>query len=134
MSISQIHGYVIGGAVVGSWLVIMILALVLRAVRGNGDVPWFWKIVSGAQILLALQILFGLVLFAIGRRPAADLFTTAFHLLYGFVFPLVVLTIGHKFAREGRYHPLTVFAVVGLVNFGLTARGLSAILIERGVL
>ena len=47
---------------------------------------------------------------------------------------LVVLFYGHKFAREGRFHPLLVFAVVGLVNFGLTARGLSAILVARGVI
>lgn len=134
MSIAQIHGYVVGGTIVGSWLLVMILALVLRIAAGDRDVPWFWRIVSGAQILLAVQLLFGLVLLAIGRRPAADLFTTSFHLLYGFVFPLVVLTVGHKYARDGRYHPLTAFAVVGLVNFGLTARGLTAILIARGLL
>ncbi len=134
MNIAQIHGWVVGGTIVGSWLLIMVLALVLRAVAGQREVPWFWKLVSGAQVLLGLQLLFGLVLLAIGRRPAADLFTTSFHLLYGFVFPLVVLFFGHKWAREGRFHPLTAFAVVGLVNFGLTARGMSAILIERGVL
>ena len=135
VSISQIHGYVVGGSIVGSWLIVMVLALVLRLVKGDDDVPWFWRIVSVAQILLAVQLLFGVVLLLMGRVPMpGDTFTTVFHFLYGFVFPLVVLFYGHKFAREGRFHPLLVFAVVGLVNFGLTARGLSAILVARGVI
>lgn len=135
VSISQIHGYVIGGGIVGSWLIVMLLALVLRAVSGDKDVPWFWRVVSIAQLLLGVQLLFGVVLLLMGRVPApGDAFTTGFHFLYGAVFPVVVLFFGHKYARDGRFHPLTAFAVVGLVNFGLTARGLSAILIERGVL
>ena len=135
VNIAEVHGWVVGGTIVGSWLLIMVLALVLRVVAGDRDVPWFWKIVSAAQLLLGLQLIFGLVLLAMGRRPIpGDLFINSFHILYGFVFPLVVLFFGHKWAREQRYHPLTAFAVVGLVNFGLTARGMTAILIERGVL
>ncbi|MGI9017731.1 MAG: hypothetical protein ACR2HR_11625 [Euzebya sp.] len=127
MTFAQIHGYVIGVTIIGSWLVIMVVALILRAVKSDGEVNWFWRVVSAAQILLGVQLLLGIVLYlrawlGDGGLPGPDTFTHIFHPLYGIVFPAVVLFYGHKFAREGRVHPLTAFAIVGLVNFGLTAR------------
>ena len=127
MSIVEIHGYVLGFGIIGSWLVVMLLSLVLRVVRGRSpdggaEIGWFWRVVSFAQILLGVQLLVGAYLFIVGGRPGPDTFIHVFHPLYGFVFPGVVLFYGHKLAREGRVHPLTAFAVVGLVNFGLTAR------------
>ncbi len=122
MDFTALHGYVIGFSVIGSWLVVMVLALVLRLARKD-DVPWFWRIVSVAQILLALQLLVGLGLLVAGRRPAGEgLGTLLFHLSYGVITPLVVLVFAHKWARDGRIHPLSAFALVGLVNFGLTFR------------
>lgn len=122
LDMAQIHGYLFGFAVIGSWLVVMVTALVLRVARRHGDVPWFWRLVSAAQILLGVQLLYGAWLFLRGGRPGPDTFTHVFHPLYAFVFPLIVLFYGHKLAREGRLHPLSAFALVGLVNFGLTAR------------
>ena len=122
MDFVALHGYVLGFAIIGSWFLIMVLALILRAFKGADDVPWFWRIVSVAQVVLVVQLLVGLVLLLMGGRPAESTFDTVFHMLYGLVFPGVVLFFGHKYAREGRMHPLTAFATVGLVNFGLTAR------------
>ncbi|MEE8600997.1 hypothetical protein [Euzebya tangerina] len=129
MSIAQIHGYVFGWAIIGSWLLVMVVALILRVARPNGDVPWFWKLVSAAQIILGVQLLYGLFLFlrawlGDGGLPGIGVFNHVFHPLYGFIFPGVVLFYGHKFSREERLHPLSAFAVVGLVNFGLTFRAL----------
>lgn len=121
-SFAALHGYVLGLALIGSWFVVMVVALVLRVVRRDGDVPFFWRIVSIAQVLIAVQLLLGLGLFVAGGRPAATTFDTVFHMLYGAVFPGIVLFFGHKVARDGRMHPLSAFATVGLVNFGLTAR------------
>lgn len=121
-SFAALHGYMIGIALIGSWFVVMVVALVLRVAKRDGETPFFWRIVSIAQVLIALQLLIGLGLFAAGGRPAADTFDTVFHMLYGAVFPGIVLFYGHKVAREGRMHPLSAFATVGLVNFGLTAR------------
>jgi hypothetical protein len=64
------------------------------------------------------------MLLVLGKSPGPEGggATLAFHLAYGVIFPLLTLIVGHRVAREGRYNPHAVFAVVGLVCFGLTAR------------
>jgi hypothetical protein len=121
------HGYVIGIAIMGSWALIMLLALGLRAFAADAEAGWFWKIVSAAQVLLGAQLVFGLVLWAIrGRLPGDELIDQVFHPLYNFVFPVVVLVVAHRASGDGRAHPFTAFATAGLVIFGLTARGFTA--------
>lgn len=127
MSVSAIHGYLLGFLVIGSWATICFWALALRLTR-YGETPTFWRAVSVAQVLLSLQLLLGLVLgvlFAMGRvgLPGdGSAFQVTFHVLYGVLFPMIVLVVGHRAARDGRYDAHSVFSVVGLVNFGLTAR------------
>lgn len=128
--IASAHGYIIGFALIGAWAVITFWALALRFTRYD-ETPTFWRAVSVAQSLLGLQLVVGLVLVVWwlgfdGPSPAANSgggwFDATFHILYGLVFPLIVLVVGHRAARERRYDPHLVFAVVGLVIFGLTAR------------
>jgi hypothetical protein len=123
MTITGLHGYVLGFVLIGSWAVICLWALALRF-SAKEETPTFWRAVSVAQILLGLQIVAGVVLLLIGRRPgpAEDGATLAFHLAYGLLFPVITLIVGHKVARDGKYRAHSVFAVVGLVLFGLTAR------------
>jgi hypothetical protein len=129
-AVASVHGYLLGFLVIGSWAVIAFWALALRFTRYE-DTPTFWRAVSVAQVLLGVQLLVGLVLVAwwlLGNGPAPGAnsgggwFNSTFHLLYGIVFPFVVLLAGHHYARSGQHNPHTVFAVVGLVIFGLTAR------------
>jgi hypothetical protein len=127
MNLTVIHGYLLGFAIIGSWAIIGFWSLALRFTRYD-ETPTFWRAVSVAQLLLALQLIVGLVLFALGGRPGDDAdnaggLSLLFHVLYGVVFPLIVLVVAHGVAREGRYNPHGVFALVGLVIFGLTARG-----------
>lgn len=128
--IAAAHGYVIGFTLIGAWAIITFWSLALRFTRYD-ETPTFWRAVSVAQSLLGLQLLVGLVLVvwwlffggpAPGANSGAGWFNATFHILYGVVFPLVVLVVGHRMARDGRYDPHSVFAVVGLVIFGLTAR------------
>lgn len=125
--LSEFHGSWLAWPVIASWLVICVWAFVLRLVAVD-ETPTFWRAVSVAQILLALQVLVGVVLLALwalglGRAPMpGSTFDSVFHVLYGLVFPLVVLVVGHRFAAQGRWQPHTTFAVVGLVNFGLLLR------------
>lgn len=123
MTWTGLHGYVLGFLLIGSWAVVGGWALVLRFVKRD-ETPMFWRFVSFAQLLLAAQLLIGLVLLVIGGRPgpADDGATLAFHLAYGLLFPLITLVVGHKVARDGKYRAHSVFALVGLVIFGLTAR------------
>ena len=126
MDVSVIHGYVIGFATIGSWAIICFWALALWLIRRYDETPTFWRAVSVAQILLAVQLLLGLLLLALGRRPGPEgadgALSLLFHLSYGVITPLVVLIFAHRFARDGRWSPHAIFALVGLVNFGLTAR------------
>jgi hypothetical protein len=124
MTFTGIHGYVLGFAVIGAWAVICFWALALRLLRYE-ETPTFWRAVSVAQVLLVVQLVAGAALLALGRRPGGTNlsgWSTAFHILYGVGFPLIVLLVGHQVARAGRYNPHAVFSVVGLVVFGLTAR------------
>ncbi|CAN5273631.1 MAG: hypothetical protein H0V93_13045 [Euzebyales bacterium] len=127
MDLAAIHGFVLGFVTVGSWAVVGGWALALRFTRYE-ETPTFWRAVSIAQMALALQWLIGLALIVIallgrGALPGdGSAFDVTFHLLYGMGFPLLVLVVAHKLARGGTHNPHTVFAVAGLVNFGLTAR------------
>lgn len=123
MSWTGFHGYLLGFLLIGSWAVISGWALALRFTKYE-ETPTFWRFVSLAQLLLVAQLVSGVVLLAFGGRPGPndDGGTLAFHLAYGLLFPLLTLVVGHKVARDGKYRPHSVFAVVGLVIFGLTAR------------
>jgi hypothetical protein len=127
MSFVDLHAHVLGYLVIGSWAVITFWSLALRFARYE-ETPTFWRVVSVAQILLVLQFFAGLALLTLYAFGLAGLpgdgsaFDVGFHLLYGIGFPLVVLFFAHKWAREGRYDAHSVFAVAGLVVFGLTAR------------
>lgn len=127
MTFAQIHGYVVGFLLIGSWPVIGFWALALRFTRYE-ETPTFWRVVSVAQLLLALQFVVGLILLVLyalggtGLPGDGSAWDVTWHMLYGAVFPLIVLTVAHRGAREGRFNPHAAFAVVGLVNFGLAAR------------
>ena len=121
MGMTLVHHW-LGYAVVGTWAVVAVWALVLRLVRVE-ESPAFWRFVAVSQVLLGIQLLGGVVLLLMGRLPAGfDWFDNVFHILYGIVFPVVVLVFAHRWSQEGRWSPHTIFAVAGLVLFGLTAR------------
>ncbi|HVL99104.1 MAG TPA: hypothetical protein VM324_07415 [Egibacteraceae bacterium] len=123
MNLTAIHGYMLGFAVIGSWLIIGFWALALRFTRYE-ETPTFWRAVSIAQLLLVAQVIVGVVLLVLGRMPGPEggMGTLLFHLSYGLFSPLVVLVVAHAWARSGRFDPHAIFAFVGLVNFGLMVR------------
>ena len=110
---------VVGFVVVGGFALMMLWgggAAILRRDPG----PWFWRLVAAAQVVLGIQVVVGLVLLLVrgtGGQPVL-------HYLYGSVFPLVALVIAHVLARELERDQHVIFAVAGLVCFGLTLRAL----------
>src|ERR687888_1445899 len=62
--------------------------------RGPGR--WFWTWLAVTQVLVVLQAVIGVVLFAMGRRADSWL-----HYAYG-IFPVLVLVVAHVVARETR--------------------------------
>jgi hypothetical protein len=124
MSLTTIHGYLIGPVVIGSWVLIGFWSLALRFMKYE-ETPTFWRVVSVAQILLVVQWLIGLTLLVMGRRPGRAGYEgrdTLGHLLYALLSPIVALGVAHWSARTGRWSPYTIFAVLGLVMFGLLFR------------
>lgn len=116
---------VVGYAVVGlftlGWLW-GIWALIRR--RPPGDRFWTW--LTAAQVVVGVQVIVGVVLFALGRRP-----TTTLHYVYG-LGPAAVLVAAHVVAREslrGRsgstaLQPWVPFSIAAFISFGLSLRAL----------
>lgn len=123
MDLTAIHGYLLGYAVLASWPIIGVWSLALRFMD-HEETPTFWRAVSVAQVLLVIQLVAGVVLLLLGRMPGPEggMRTLLFHLSYGVLSPLVVLVVAHAWAHRGRFNAHSIFAVVGLVNFGLAFR------------
>jgi zinc transporter ZupT len=122
----EVHKY-IGFAVVAVFAVGWIWGLgafVFRRVSGPGERFWTWLTV--AQVVAGLQVLAGVVLLLMGKRPS-----TWLHYVYG-VGPLAILALAHWLAREGQkvqegYEPIPPylwFSGAAFICFGLTLRAL----------
>ncbi len=60
-----------------------------------------------------------------GRQPDSN-GPTWLHYVYGGLFPLALLVLGHRYARSERFKeiPWALFGIVAFVCFGLTFRAL----------
>ena len=81
---------------------------------------WYWRLLAVVQVVLGIQVIVGVVLLAIHGLDAQP----KLHYLYGSVFPIIVLVIGHVMARDLERDQWKVFAVAGFICFGLTLRAL----------
>lgn len=109
----RLLGYVVVGVFAIGW-VWGLSAFVAR--RGPGSLFWRW--LSVAQVVTLLEILVGLALLAIGRRPS-----TWLHYVYGGG-PVVILVIAHALARDESFsdRPWIPFSFAAFICFGLTLR------------
>jgi hypothetical protein len=113
-SIHRILGFVI----VGGWLLLFLWGCVLFVLRRDAN-RGYWGLLTALQALLGLQLLAGVVLFAVGGRPAI------LHYFYGVVFPAVILVGAHGLSRGLEKPPYHVFFTIGaFFIFALTARAL----------
>jgi hypothetical protein len=117
---SSVHRY-IGFAIVGLAAILPLWGLVALIVKREPN-RWFWGVLAALQGVLVLQLIAGIVLLAMGRRLPSLL-----HLLYGVVFPAVVLAVGHVIGRglANEEDTWKVFAVAGFFVLGLTLRALT---------
>jgi hypothetical protein len=108
--------------IVAGWALLALWALAAlllnRAPRGA-----FWNLLGVLQVILGVQIVLGVVLFAMGRAPVSQ-GPTWLHYVYGAAGPVVVLAVAHRQARRFSSVSWMVFGVAALVNFGLTFRAL----------
>jgi hypothetical protein len=109
----------IGYAIVGAFAVLMLWgfgAWILKREPGR----WYWTLLAVVQVTIGIQVVAGLILLAIygvSRKPIL-------HYLYGSLFPIIVLVIGHMMARDMERDQWKVFAVAAFICFGLTLRAL----------
>jgi hypothetical protein len=107
-----------GFAIVIGWGVLFLWGVGLFILKRDAG-RLYWGLLTVLQVLLGLQLLAGLVLFAAGGRPAL------LHYLYGAVFPAIVLVVCHVFSRGLEKPPYHLFFTIGaFFVFGLTARAL----------
>jgi hypothetical protein len=107
-----------GFAIVIGWGVLFLWGVGLFIFKRDAG-RLYWGLLTVLQVLLGLQLLAGLVLFAAGGRPAV------LHYLYGAVFPAIVLVVCHVFTRGLEKPPYHLFFTIGaFFIFGLTARAL----------
>jgi hypothetical protein len=107
-----------GFAIVIGWGVLFLWGVGLFILKRDAG-RLYWGLLTVLQVLLGLQLLAGLVLFAAGGRPSL------LHYLYGAVFPAIVLVLCHVFSRGLEKPPYHLFFTIGaFFVFGLTARAL----------
>lgn len=92
---AQLHS--IGATVVLAAVVLTALAATLIATRGGSR--WTDRLRMGLALVIGLQVLVGVALFATGARPRESL-----HLLYGLAM-LAVLPLAGSFASEAPPRP-----------------------------
>jgi len=111
----------IGFGVVGLAAILPLWGLVAVIVKREPN-QWFWRVLAVLQVVLVLQLIAGVVLLATGHHLPSVL-----HLLYGSVFPAIVLVIAHVIGRglDNEEDTWKVFAVAGFILFGLTLRALT---------
>lgn len=114
---------VLGFGIVGAFLLLALWGLALRVMRREEAPAPYWLLQRFTENILALQVVVGLVLLAIGRRVVGgDL--VWLHYLYGSLFPFIAV-VGGRIAGLRREHREYVGLAWGaFFAFGLTARAL----------
>ena len=120
-SIADLHRYVAYSVPAGFAVLFLVSLFTYLFNRDPGD--WYWRLLAILQVILVVQVLAGVVLFATGRRPPAISFAGA-HYVYGSLFPLVVLAFAHRWARRHENVSVAIFGVAAFLCFGLTTRAL----------
>lgn len=118
---TALHGYVAYS--VPAAFALIALWVLYSLIRNREPNAWFWRVLAVAQGVLAVQVLVGGLLYAIGRRAQPNA-AEWLHYVYGGLFPIFVLVLAHRFARRAEAIAWAAFGVAGLINFGLTFRAL----------
>jgi heme A synthase len=102
---------------------LLTLGAIWTYLRNREPGAWYWNLLAAVQVVLGVQVLVGVILFASGGRPQSN-GPNWLHYVYGAVFPIGVLYFAHKYARKHPGVEMIIFGVACFVAFGLTFRAL----------
>ena len=102
---------------------LLTLGALYTYLRNREPGGWYWNLLAAVQVVLGVQVVVGVVLFALGGRPQSN-GPNWLHYVYGAVFPIGVLFFAHKYARKHQGIEMVIFGVACFVAFGLTFRAL----------
>ncbi|MDP9067551.1 MAG: hypothetical protein M3N53_04255 [Actinomycetota bacterium] len=120
---SELHRYI--GFSIPAAFAVLVLWTIYTLIRNRPPHDWFWNLLGALQVIIAIQVVVGAVLFVAGLRPPPqDL--RWLHYMYGGLFPALILIAAHRIAQKERFVeiPWVVFGFASFVNFGLTSRAL----------
>ncbi len=109
-----------GFAIVGGFALMLLWGGAALLVKRD-PTRWFWRLLAVLQAVLILQLIAGLILLVLGRSQEP------LHVLYGSLFPAVVLVVAHVLGRgmADERDALIVFTTASFFLFGLTLRALT---------
>jgi heme A synthase len=118
--VSDLHRYVAYSIPAG--FIVLMLWTIWSLIRNRPPHEWFWNLLAGLQVVLVLQAVIGVILFATGARPDAHGVRQWLHYAYGALFPLLVLVYAHRAAKGERFReiPWVPFGIASFFIFGLT--------------
>lgn len=120
-AVVDLHRYV--AYTIPTGFALLALASLATYVLNREAGEWYWRLLAVLQVVLALQIVVGGVLFLTGHRPPRISFTGS-HYVYGGLFPLIVLFFAHYYAQRQVRVAVAIFGVAAFLCFGLTMRAL----------
>lgn len=110
---SLLHTY-LGLVTAAAFLVAGIWGIAAWA-RNRDPGAGFWRLIAAGQVGIGIQVVIGIVLFALGGRRHW------LHYAYG-GFPILVMIFVHRFSPRLKGIEWVAFAFAGLVIFGLIIR------------
>jgi hypothetical protein len=117
MSMARELHRIMGFSIVAGWALLFLTGATL-AVRRREAGRLYWRLLAVLQVLLGLQVIAGLVVFASGGRPPL------LHYVYGAIVPALLLFEAHVFARRLDLPNHALFTIAAFVNLLLGARAL----------
>lgn len=122
MDIFELLHRVIGYAIPVAFGVLFFWSMSALVFNREPQAP-FWTLLGVLQVIIGVQFVIGGILFLSGARPLTA-GPTWLHYIYGAIFPALVLTIAHVWARRAPAGPWLIFGIASFVCAFSTLRAL----------
>ncbi|HET7482026.1 MAG TPA: hypothetical protein VFK89_04125 [Actinomycetota bacterium] len=118
---SEFHKYL--GFTIPAGFGVLAIWAAIGLIRNKAPRDGFWTLLGIYQVVIALQVVLGAILFLTGLRPPTD--PVWLHYAYGGLFPAALLIGAHRLAASRfKEVPWVVFGGAALLICGLTIRAL----------